>query len=731
MSRSSTGRPATSASFVALGCVGFLATAPALAQDAEPAAEATQLQGVVVTDSAIEEEYKTEKVQSRLVTAPLLDTPRTVDVITSAVLESTASYSLQEALRTVPGITLGAGEGGVAAADIPLIRGVDATSDTYVDGARDVGSQLRETFAVERIEVFKGPNAALGGRGGAGGSLNIVSKLPVDGNHAIAQGTVGTDDFYRATVDVNQQVNDFIGVRINALYQDADVPGRDAIHDDRWGIAPSVTLGMNSPTKMTLFYYHYETDGVPDYGIPLTSREQLPGGIREPADVDPDNFYGLLVRDFQETQVDSAEVLIEHDFGNGWAISNIARYGRSKNEYIVTNPDDSAGNVVDGAVWRAIKSRGSVNKSLVDNLTLSGDFATGSLSHSIAIGGEYTYSDTSNRNFSVDTGDRNCPADAFAQFNCTDLQNPNPADPWNGAISRSATPSVAEATSFGIYAFDTVTIVPQLLLNGGIRWETFKVEAAGSGRGGAYDVEAKNDFVTWQAGIIYKPTDLTSLYFSYADSANPPGADVGEGSSGINAGNEFYEPQRNENWEVGAKADLLDGALSLTGAVFQIDRDNVINQDPIAGPIPIADKARIRGAEVGVRGQLGPVALLAGYSYLDSEVKDGSPEDGNRLPQTPKHNVAMTATWQATPRFSLGGGAYHASERFADTGNLIRADAYWRFDAHAEYQLSDHLGVRLNVQNVGDERYITQLRNPHFAVPARGRQALLTLTGRL
>lgn len=715
------------AGFVALGCVGFVASfaAPAQAQDA--AGEPVRLQGVTVTDTAIGDDYSVEEVQSPKVTAPLLDTPRTVDVITRDVLEDTASFSFEEALRTVPGITLGAGEGGVASADIPLIRGVDATADTYVDGARDVGSQTRETFAVERIEVFKGPTGALGGRGSAGGAINIVSRLPERDSFAAGQATIGTSDFRRITADVNQMLTDNVGFRVNALWHDADIPGRDAVHEERWGFAPSVTLGLGGPTRATLAYYHYETEGIPDYGIPLTSRDQLPGGRREPADVDFDNFYGLLARDFQETQVDSVTFLFEHDFENGWMLSDTARWSRARNNYIVTNPDDSAGNVANGAVWRAVKSRDSVNQSLVNNLNLAGDFDTGGIGHSIALGFELSASDTDRYSYTVDTGDRTCPT--FADFNCAPLGDPDPTDPWTGAIALGTTPNLASVEDYSLYAFDTVTIAPQLLLNGGIRWTHFSVSASGSGRGGSFVVDTSSEFFTWQAGAVFKPSENASLYVSYADSATPPGADVGEGSTGVSSGNQNYEPQTYENWEAGGKLDLVGGALRLTAAVFQIDRSNIRDIDPNTGDsVVIADQARIRGFEIGASGRLGPLSLLAGYSFIDSELRNGGPNDGNSLPNTPEHNLALTADLEVTDRFSVGAGVYAASERYADTANLIRADGYWRADAHAGFRINDNLDLRLNVQNVFDERYVVKLRNPHFAVPSEGVQGLLTLS---
>ena len=721
---------AATAGFIALGCVGFIASTPAMAQD-----EPTRLEGVTVTDSAVEEGYKVEAISSPKATASILDTPRSVSVITSDVLADTASYSFEDALRTVPGITLGAGEGGTASADIPLIRGVDATGDVFVDGLRDIGSQTRETFAVEQVEVFKGSNSAFGGRGAAAGAINIVSKLARRGNFANATATVGTDDFKRIQVDVNQQLDENVAFRIAGMWHDADTPGRDAVYSKRWGVAPSIAAYLGEGTRLTLAYYHYETDGIPDYGVPLTSRYQLDPEVRDlrvPADADYDNFYGLLARDFQETSTDSATAQFEHDFGGGWVLSNTARFTRSTNDYIVTNPDDSAGNVVNGEVWRATKSRGSENKSFGDNLNLSGVFETGGIGHSLSFGAEYTWADSSNANYSVDTGDRSCPDIEFDNFNCTSLANPDPTDPWNGTITRSDTPSKASAEDFSIYAFDTITIIPQLLLNGGVRWTSYSGEGSGSGRGGPYSEAYSDDFWTWQAGVVFKPTETTSIYASYADSKTPPGTTVGEGAENIGSNtNPAQLPQGYKNWEIGAKAELFDGSLLLSGAVFRIERDNVLVLEDGDTVIDSFEAARLEGFEVGASGRVGPASLFVGYAYVDSEITEAAAgnEDslGLGLPQTPKHTFSGTVSIEVGPQFRFGGGAYHASGRAADGGGLTTADGYWRFDLNATYDFSDHVGVRVNVQNVGDERYIKKLRNPHFAVPAEARQALASL----
>lgn len=720
------GRHAIS-SFVALGCVGFIASAPAYAQQAE---RPTRLEGVTVTDSAVEDEYRAEELSSPKATAPILDTPRIVNVITESVLEDTASFSLQEAFRTVPGITLGAGEGGTASADIPLIRGVDATGDVFIDGVRDIGSQTRELFAVQRIEIAKGPSTAFGGRGAAAGAINIVSKVARPGNFATGQVTVGTDDLVRVVGDVNASLSPEIAVRVVGMYHDSRVPGRNAVYDDRWGIAPSITYQAGDILTATLDYYHLETDVLPDFGIPLTSPGQLPGGIRRAADVDYDNFYGLLARDFQKTRADAATLHLRGDLGDGLVLTNTTRFSSTRNHYIVTNPDDSAGNVANGLVWRNTKSRNSENDGIGSNMNLAAVLDTGAIAHSLSLGFEFGVSDTVNVPYVVATGNRAClPADV-ASHNCTSLIAPNPADPWSGSISASTARASARAEEISLYLFDTITLSPALLLNGGIRWTDFSARGSGVSAGVPFAVTNAGDFWSWQGGVVFKPSETSSLYLSYANARTPPGSTVGEGSENLSPTNQLYEPQATENWEAGAKAELLGGGLLVSAALFRVERDNIQQRSPTGDVTEIVNAARLQGFEVGASGTAGPVSLLVGYTFVDSELRDGSANDGNALPQTPRHNVAATIAWQVMPRLSIGAGAYGASRRYADAANLISAGGYVTFDAHAEFDLNDHLGLRVNVNNITDERYIAKLRNPHFAVPGEGRQALVTLTAR-
>jgi catecholate siderophore receptor len=242
----------------AIGMAITAMSAPHMAQAADSQDnKAISLGATSITGEAQEpESYKVEQGSSAKYTAPLVDTPRSISVIPQQVIKDTAATSLQDALRTVPGITFGAGEGGNPQGDRPFIRGFDSQSDTFLDGVRDTGAQSREIFDIESVEVSKGPNSAMGGRGSAGGSINLVSKLPQDRDFADAGFTYGSDQTRRYTLDVNRKFLDNAAFRLNLMSHEQNVSGRDSVNYDRWGVAPSLTFGLGTPTRVNLSYYH-------------------------------------------------------------------------------------------------------------------------------------------------------------------------------------------------------------------------------------------------------------------------------------------------------------------------------------------------------------------------------------------------------------------------------------------------------------------------------------------
>ncbi|WP_264310202.1 TonB-dependent receptor [Pseudomonas putida] len=747
--------------------IGVAITA-STAYAAEPAAnsavtlDATSVNGKAEQAST---DYKVEKASSQKYTAPLVDTPRSVTVIPQQVIKDTNALSLQDALRTVPGITFGAGEGGNPQGDRPFIRGFDAQGDTYLDGVRDTGAQTREIFAIESVEVAKGPNSAIGGRGAAGGTINLVSKRAHLGNSLDGAWTWGSDQTQRYTFDGNYQFSDTVAGRLNLMTHESNVAGRDKVNYDRWGIAPSLAFGLGTPTRVNLDYYHLESDDLPDSGIPYTiptggSGARTSAHPSKPNDGgDSDNFYGLTGRDFRKSRVDIATFAIEHDLTDSLTIKNTLRHGNSMQDYILTQPDDSKGNVNNGSVWRRANSRVGNTATTTNQTDLFGEFYVGGMKNSFSTGIELSREESKRSSYTVDTdtvpggtANTNCTPSmigASSGYNCTSLSNPNPDDPWNGSIARNYAGTDTKGTTRALYVFDTLELTPEWLLNMGLRYDHFDTQyrtydAAGAtvvnSKGVAAKGRDKSEFVTGQLGLVWKPAENGSIYVSYATSATPPGAALGEAvdtnpppNTSDRAGNLLssdMEPEETTNYEIGTKWDLLDQRLSLAAALFRTEKENARVQVDTTTYENVGE-TRVQGIELSASGKLTDKwQVFAGYTYMQARQIDGGAlgeaNDGNQLPNTPNNSASLWTTYSITPKLTIGGGAFYVDDVYGSVANTTMVDSYVRYDAMAAYKLTKNVDLQLNVQNLTNEVYYDKAFSTHFANQAAGRTALLT-----
>ncbi|MBW8753879.1 MAG: TonB-dependent receptor plug domain-containing protein, partial [Sphingomonadales bacterium] len=324
MSKPSAAKPA----FLALSCVGFIAS-PVWAATADDLAAAGGAASAALDDdrTIVVNAQRTElELESPKTLAPLLDTPQTVTVISDQTLRKQNLLTLRDALQTIPGITFGAGEGGGGYGDSINLRGYSASNDITIDGVRDSAQYSRtDPFNLQQIEVYNGANSVYSGSGSVGGTINLVSKAPQAENLTIVSGSVGTDDYWRGTVDSNYRVNDLIAVRLNGMVHKNDVPGRDVEKFERWGFAPSVTIGIEGPTSLTLSYYHQKDDNTPIYGVPYFKNEINNGPL---AEIDDSDYFGIVNLDQQKTTVDRATATFKHSFSDHVSIRNQTRWQR-------------------------------------------------------------------------------------------------------------------------------------------------------------------------------------------------------------------------------------------------------------------------------------------------------------------------------------------------------------------------------------------------------------------
>lgn len=680
--------------------------------------------------------YQPDAAQSPKMTAPLLDTPRSVQVVPKQVMSDQSASSLQDVLQNSPGITFAAGEGGRAGGDLPVIRGQNAASSLFLDGMRDASMQARDTFNLEQVEIIKGPDSVYSGRGGAGGSINLVSKAPKAKDATEVTGQIGTDRNYRGSVDSNWRLGEKSAFRLNVMGTKGDVPGRDrAVNFERWGVAPSLMLGMGTPTRITLSYYHYQNDSMPDYSIPYDPRVGLP--VTETLGISRKNFYGLAERDFMKTRDGMATVDFQHDFSDKLTLRNVVRYGRETADYLATQPDLTLANLPAGIVDRPAYGRYYTTKAFENQTDLSGEFLTGAVKHGFDLGFEYTsvkqtMAYTNDQVLSSD-GVTKCPADLTQ----TSLRNPDPNVAYPCRTARSW-PAPYATDTLALYGFDTLKFDEQWQASVGLRWDNYRTSGHDKKKQG---YSRTDNLFNYQLGLAYKPAPQGTIYASYGTSSTPS-AVAGATASDIlrKSSDEAAAPEKSRSVEAGVKWLVLDERLTLTGAVFQDTRRNT-NIEVLPNEYEQAGQTRVRGIELGFSGSITPAwNIYGGYTFLDSKLIRGGRKDigaeGQELPNTPRNAFSLWSTYKVLPELTLGGGAYYVDKVYGNADAGVDASgapkarwvpSYWRFDAMAKYKFSSHLALQLNVLNVFDQTFYTRARPKNHAALGTGRAALLSV----
>ena len=754
-----TNRKATSrqdaAQYVAPTMAAFLLTMPfATSAWAAPAVEAdTELSNIEVTASPSNPVQVKESASNKF-TAPLRDTPKTVQVISREVLDQRGTNTLEEALRSTPGITFGAGEGGNPTGDQPYIRGINSQQSISIDGLRDIAAGSRETFNVQQVEVIKGADSAFNGRGGAGGSISIETKKPQNTDFTHIDLGVGTDKYVRGSVDTNWSTDNGMAFRFNAMGLKEDVAGREGPENKHWGFAPSVAFGLDTDTRLSLAYYHYQTDDIPDGGVPfLYPVGKLPttgehvyrptfGGNRE-------NWYGMYNRDFRKEKTDQGTVTFEHDFSEDMKLRNVFRAARSSQDYVWTQPDDSKGNVQNGMVWRRGNARSSDTTTYQNVTDLTGKFDTGALKHSYNVGLELSYEKSDVQSMAIQAGSTTCKngTGAAGDYMCTDLNNPTPNDPWLFDYTLpEATKYRTKTTS--VYAFDTIEFNPQWLLNAGVRFDHYE---SSSQAPDAERFKRTDNLWNYQLGLVYKPLPNGSIYANVATASTPGNSFLGQGledqgisnsTTGRNPVNNANDmaPEKTRSYEIGTKWDVLDNQLSLTGAIF---RNEVTNTRIVENGIArMAGEKVVDGFELGFTGRITENwEVFGGYTFMSSEQKklaknaDGSDNvaQGRDFFNTPRHSGSLWTSYKITPKLTAGVGMYAQSDAVGSyTKNkdavLIKGiPGYARYDAMLSYQISKNAKAQLNVYNLTDKEYYSSTYSTHYATLGTGRAAVASL----
>src|SRR5690554_166067 len=755
----------------ALSSAMLLATSGiAVAEEAADAAP-KKLNTVKIRANAIAPAYRAEQVSSPKFTQPLRDTPQTIQVITNQVFNQQGATTLTEALRNSAGVgTFYAGENGnTNTGDAIYMRGFDTSNSLFVDGIRDIGSISRDLFNIEQVEVEKGPAGTDNGRSAPTGAVNLASKQPFLENATSATLTTGIDSQNRVTADINRTLDGASGsaFRVNLMWQDSDVAGRDHVNNSRFGIAPSIAFGLDTDTRAYVNLLYIEQDNVPDGFVPTVGIDHwepqagLEALIGNP--VDSENFYGTR-DDHDDVTASMATFRLEHDFSDNARLTNTVRWGQTRQDYqlsafMSTGGIDEDGNPSGNIRWtdpndlssytlaRSNNTFKDIENSIVtDQLNLAVDFATGSVEHNLSTGIELTREKQTSYGV-ASTGSQ--PA--------TSLYNPDWNETGDITSSRSGANSYGQTDTVSLYVFDTLKFGENFLVTGGLRADRYKTQyrnnavCGGTGRravdcGGqpegtivtTIDDEAEDTLINWKLGAVYKPVKAASLYANYAISQQPFGGSNFQLSDSVSsANNPNLDPQEAKTYEVGAKWDVVQEALSLNLALFRTDVTNEINSNDLdeqGNPTQSGEK-RVEGVELSAVGNITENwSVTAGYTNMDTSVEEGSAitADGTpNLTYSPDEAFTSWTTYRFPSGLTIGGGASYTAGlhrgRDGAAGTPEYTDSYTVFNAVVSYAFTDNLTLRLNAYNLSDEDYVASINKSGYRyAPGTSRTFLLS-----
>ncbi len=608
------------------------------------------------------------------------DIPQTINVIPRIVLQQQGVTTLDQALRNVPGITLGVGEGGGAFnGDQFRIRGFDAKDDIYADGLRDFGVYTRDSFNYESVEVLKGPSSSLFGRGTTGGGINVVSKSPVLDRFVDGTASIGGGDMRRFVGDVNMQVGATTAVRLNLMAHGQHTVARDLVKSDRWGAAGSIGFGLGTDTAFTLSVMHQQDDRIPDYGVPTLTPpgETLAQPVTELAEVDRETFYGFT-RDYDDTTADMITTRLQHRASERLTLSNDTRVGVYSRQYAATRVSCNAACLTnlfdDDALTQPFFTPGaaasgtgpySMNLWGVQNIATAVLTAPiGGLRNTLVVGGDVSYL-TSKRHFYTYSSARP-PRDVFApdrDFAYAIVPHTDPAAVAN---------SFAEGKNYAVFATNQLWFTDAWSVILGARVDYYSVSYQSVTVGNTIaEINTNASLFNPKASLVFEPSEFQTYYVSWARSATPQGTSVTNQptpvSGTVSAGGfntRDLEPEENEIFEIGGKWGFFEGRLGLTASAFRVNKNNAKADDGLGNIISSGDAQRVQGIELSVTGAITPNwNVIANYTFLNSETTEsftGTPPApntaaiGKRVPNVPEHAASFWTTYLPIESLTLG-----------------------------------------------------------------------------
>ena len=632
-----------------------------------------------------------DKLNAVKTPTPVINVPQSLSIIGSEQISRQAFTNIGDITRYSPGISTSQGEGH---RDAIIIRGIQTTADFYIDGVRDDVQYFRPLYNLDRIEILRGANALLFGRGGGGGVINRVTKRPeFDGDFIGYSAAVDTFGSYSVSGDLNYTVGDDAAVRLNGFYEDLN-NHRDFFGGERFAINPTLAFKLSEDTGFLLSYEYVNDDRVVDRGVPS---QNVNGGPDIPLDGFDNTFFGSSDQNFTTLNAHIIKARVDHDFSDSLRGNFTAQYADYDKAYQNLFPSEEV--VVTNGVFPEVELDGYRDTTQRENLILQanlvGQFETGSLGHTVLLGLEYGNQDSQNTrldNVFADNGDDQL----FIPFT-------DPLTIPDFSFSSPARNRASEVETLSVYLQDQIDLTDQLKVVVGARLDSFDISVNDIAGGAQFS--RKDDEISPRFGVIYKPAENISFYGSYSESFLPRS---GEQFLTLNLDTESTRPQSFENKEIGAKWDIRSD-LSLTAAIFELDRESFTSVDPEdAGQIIVVEGSKTKGFEVQLTGNLtDQLFVTTSYTYLDGEVErvDGSGTSGNRTRQTPENMASLWGNYQVNDQLGIGLGVTHQSSFFVREDNSVEIPSFTRVDAAIYYELNDGVRLQLNAENLLNTDY--------------------------
>lgn len=682
---------------------------PALAGDsADQAPERDYLPAEIVVIGSVQGYATVDGSTGTKTATPLIDVPQTIAVMTEDQLEDQAITQLSEALRYVPGVSTESGEGN---RDAVFIRGQETTADFYLDGLRDDAQYYRSLYNVARIEVLKGPNALIFGRGGGGGAINRVSKTADPGDSfGEASGSLDTFGAFALGGDLNQVLSEDIALRITGTYEEF---GNDRdFFDGRFiGLTPTLTAQLGPDTRLTAAYTRDDDRRLADRGIPSFNGGPLRGF--------EDTLFGDPEFNLSDAEVNIARARLDHRFSDRLSANVSFQYADYDKVYANIVPSGTNGTTVDLTGYRNDTDR----RNLIGQANFIWQAETGGLDHLLLFGFEAGDQSTDDSRRTAQFATPGGPASRIAVPLAQVLDIP--------AISLTAPIRArnSELTTFSAYLQDQIEIGEHLQLIAGLRWDRFDLDTRNQLTGAT--LGRVDEKVSPRFGITVKPDADLSIYASFAQSFLPQSGDQFTSLTNVAAG---LEPEKFENLELGAKW-LIRPDLFFTAALFRLDRTNTTAPDPLVpGNILQSGSTRTKGAEFNLVGKITPRwQANIGYTWLDGEIRDATEAApaGTRLEQLPENQFSLWNRFQFTDAFAAGLGVVYQDEQFASLSNAVTLPDYWRVDAALFYDIGENISLQLNIENLFDETYYPSAHGDSNIQPAEPFSARVGLRVRL